>query len=272
MLTVDAIVSKRFDKAMGGYRQDDVDAFLQQIAIDYEQLLNENQDLEDKLEILAEKIEQYRKDETGLKTALIGAQKLGEGLLRDAKNQVEQMRRDALRDLETARVQLEREIQREKYELSHLQKETSNFKNKLMSMYASQMDLIRNIPVPEELRPIPTEAAVSEEANQTAEQSEQPVHSEDAVHASSPSSDAAGTEAEQSEAHTIPSGVEPPIALFQEQGTGEYSAQENEYSQHEEPDSRFGPLKFGEGYEVAPEKNGGEFRKKFSFKKNKEIL
>lgn len=263
VLTIDAILSKKFDKAMGGYRQDDVDAFLQQIAMDFQQLQNENQDLEDKLEILAEKIEQYRKDETGLKTALIGAQKLGEGLLKDAKRQVEQMRHEALHELEATKLQLERDIQREKYELSHLQKETLNFKNRLMSMYVAQMDIIRNIPVQEETMPSADSIQEEKQAASPPVQ-EEILEPEDIL-------------VEPEPAAQPPKRVEPPITLFQEDDDDEADEEEptlvyeasgyNVRSAQE--DSRFGPLKFGEGFEVANLPEEEEPRKKFTFKKNR---
>lgn len=38
MLTPETIASRRFDKQMGGYKQDEVEEFLQQVAAEYAQL------------------------------------------------------------------------------------------------------------------------------------------------------------------------------------------------------------------------------------------
>ena len=75
MLTPETIASRRFDKQMGGYKQDEVEIFLQQVAAEYAKLLAEKEELEQKIEVLADKVEQYREDEDSLRSALIGAQK-----------------------------------------------------------------------------------------------------------------------------------------------------------------------------------------------------
>ena len=85
MLTPETIASRRFDKQVGGYKQDEVEMFLQQVAGEYAKLLSEKEDLEEKIEVLAEKVEQYREDEDSLRSALIGAQKLGDSVIRNPR-------------------------------------------------------------------------------------------------------------------------------------------------------------------------------------------
>ena len=70
MLTPETIASRRFDKQMGGYKQDEVEAFLQQVAAEYARVLREKEELEQKMDVLAEKVEQYREDEDSLRSAL----------------------------------------------------------------------------------------------------------------------------------------------------------------------------------------------------------
>ena len=45
MLTPETIASRRFDKQMGGYKQDEVEIFLQQVAAEYAKLLAEKEEL-----------------------------------------------------------------------------------------------------------------------------------------------------------------------------------------------------------------------------------
>ena len=49
MLTPETIASRRFDKQVGGYKQDEVEMFLQQVAGEYAKLLSEKEDLEEKI-------------------------------------------------------------------------------------------------------------------------------------------------------------------------------------------------------------------------------
>ncbi len=84
MLTPDAIQSKEFEQSvLGGYRRDEVDAFLDELEADYRKLYNENNELVEKLKVCLAKIEDYKKDEEFLKTAIINAQKLNETTLRE---------------------------------------------------------------------------------------------------------------------------------------------------------------------------------------------
>lgn len=84
MLTPDAIQAKEFEQSvLGGYRRDEVDAFLDDLEADYRKLYTENHELVEKLKACLAKIEDYKKDEEFLKTAIINAQKLNETTLRE---------------------------------------------------------------------------------------------------------------------------------------------------------------------------------------------
>ena len=84
MLTPDAIQSKEFEQSvLGGYRRDEVDVFLDELEADYRKLYVENADLVEKLKVCLAKIEDYKKDEEFLKTAIINAQKLNDTTLKE---------------------------------------------------------------------------------------------------------------------------------------------------------------------------------------------
>ncbi len=84
MLNPDAIQSKEFEQSvLGGYRRDEVDAFLDEVEADYRKLYSENAELLEKLKTCLAKIEVYKKDEEFLKTAIINVQKLNETTMRE---------------------------------------------------------------------------------------------------------------------------------------------------------------------------------------------
>lgn len=84
MLNPDAIQKKEFEQSvLGGYRRDEVDAFLDEIEVDYRKLYIENTELVEKLKVCLAKIEDYKKDEEFLKTAIINAQRLNETTLKE---------------------------------------------------------------------------------------------------------------------------------------------------------------------------------------------
>ncbi|MCL2633580.1 MAG: DivIVA domain-containing protein [Oscillospiraceae bacterium] len=79
------IMSKKFEMVLRGYKTEEVEEFLREISLDFSRLQKENEDLEKKLEVLADKIREYREDEDALKDALLGAQRQGNALIADSK-------------------------------------------------------------------------------------------------------------------------------------------------------------------------------------------
>ena len=69
------ISNKRFEKAAFGYKQEEVDDFLKELVSELTMMQKERNDIESKLQILADKVREYRQDEDALKDALLGAQK-----------------------------------------------------------------------------------------------------------------------------------------------------------------------------------------------------
>jgi len=59
MLTPMDIENKEFKKGLRGYREEDVDEFLDIVKEDYEQITNENRNLKDKLSMYQEQINKY---------------------------------------------------------------------------------------------------------------------------------------------------------------------------------------------------------------------
>ncbi len=152
MLNPNEIANKRFDKVMGQkYRADDVDNYLAQVADSMNDLLEEKQELEKKLIVLADKLEEYKDDEESLRSALLGAQKLGDSVVRDAKAKA----RDILEDAE-ARANMivenaKQEIERQQAGFVRMQREVATFKSKLQLVYKQHLELIASIPVDENI-------------------------------------------------------------------------------------------------------------------------
>lgn len=95
-MTGKEILQAEFEKAgMRGYRADQVDALLQSIASFVDKQKKENDDLTYKMKILADKIEEYKKDEESIRDALLGAQKMGSSILNEAKSKAEALTRES---------------------------------------------------------------------------------------------------------------------------------------------------------------------------------
>lgn len=86
MLTIDEVKNISFRRAnLGGYRPEDVEAFIEEVVDTLEQNKKDKIDLVKKLDILAKRIEEYRRDEESVKGALLNAQKVMEATKREAQ-------------------------------------------------------------------------------------------------------------------------------------------------------------------------------------------
>lgn len=242
MMTPDSIASKHFDKAMGGFRQDEVEAFLKEVSDEFRLLQAEKLELEKKIEVLASKIEQYREDEDSLRSALIGAQKLGDSVIRESKAKAEVIVREANGQAAKILEDVQGQIQIEQAALVTMKKEVTKFKNRLLGMYRQHLDLITSLPE----YPNPELSAVD-----TVLPTEDPAPVEEVPEAA-PAEEVADVQLD-----------------FSAMDNEDTSAAAMSFSEIPTPSaevsSKFGQLKFGEGFDVEREdskKNGVFSRKK----------
>lgn len=96
MITPSQIREKRISTVEnGGYDRDEVNELLLEIIDSYEAIYNENKELYRKMEVLANRIEEYRADEDSIKTALITAQKMAAQVTNEAKEKADKALSDS---------------------------------------------------------------------------------------------------------------------------------------------------------------------------------
>lgn len=145
MMTVDAIRSIEFTRGRG-YRADEVDEFIDNCADAMEALARENQDLSQKLKVLADKLVEYRNEEDNIRSALISAQRASDGIIKEANEKAEQIIKEAQDKAATVRTEAQGRITEEKAELLRVQREVSIFKEKLLRAYKEHLALINVLP------------------------------------------------------------------------------------------------------------------------------
>lgn len=95
------IEQQQFGRSFRGYNEEEVDNFLDRIAKDYEEVLNENVKSKEEVERLQAKLAEYLKMEETLRTALVNAQQ-------SASSIREAMQKEAKNLIETAQIEAER--------------------------------------------------------------------------------------------------------------------------------------------------------------------
>lgn len=292
MLSPNEIAAKRFDKSMSGYRTDEVEAFLAQVAQEYSNLLESQNELEQKIEVLADKLEEYRRDEDSLKSAVFEAQKLGSTLVREAKNKAEQIEQEAVANANaiTARANQDAEqilssaktecgqlrheqetaIEEEQAYYDKLRAEVGSFRKRIMQVYREHLELIQQLPE-EAAQEVAArgaartgEAAAEPQPEQTSDEAvsetiPEPVPESAPAVETSPAQDA-----EEPSAAPEEPVYEPPVVDEQPVSEPAPSYDPSEEPTRELPpirEGRHGVLKFGENYNMREDRERGRRKK-----------
>lgn len=167
MFTADEIRQITFEKTMRGYRPEDVESFMENIADEFEALEKEKRDLEEKLYLLAEKVEQYKAEEESIKTTLINAQRLGESIVSDARVKADNVIREATIKKNDIISSAYNEIEGTEEILNRLRKEVSDFKRNILSLYKTHIESLSTLPddkTEEQTEEVVEEAPAQEES------------------------------------------------------------------------------------------------------------
>ena len=180
MISSEDVRRVTFEKAFQGYRRDDVDDYLKQVAQSMDELAAQNDDLQKKLVVLAQRIDQYRAEEDTLRTTMINAQRLGENVIREAKQKAAEIIRTANIKAEDREQRSRDDVELAKQEIVTLKSEADSFKRSLIEMYRKHINLINKLPdytpQPEDVpaRPVQPAAEPVQAPVQTAAPVEQP--------------------------------------------------------------------------------------------------
>lgn len=236
MLNPSDIAGKKFDKGMGrGYKAEEVDAYLNQVADEMNDLIAQNRDLEHKMMVLADKLEEYKQDEESLRSALIGAQKLGDSVVREAKAKAASIVEDAKVQAGMLVENAKHAIEREQNAYVRLQREVATFKSKLQLTYKQHLEMISSIPVDQDFLEAASAPAPEPQPPIEEEPYDEPLPPQDVY---------------DEELPAVEENLE-----YTEQKL-EYTMEDNNYEPEPQPErpakreSRFGPLKFGKEFDI----------------------
>ena len=123
----------------------EVDDFLDELTLDYEKLYKENGELKNKLEDSLTSLEKYKSIESTLQSTLVMAQSTAEEVKNVAKQQAEQIIKDAEANARKSVDSLDAEIALKKKELDDIQKQFDIYKAKMESLLISQLELLKDI-------------------------------------------------------------------------------------------------------------------------------
>lgn len=108
MLTPMQIRDKRFHSSgRNSYKSEDVDSFFDSVSESYEQMFKENAELVKRVSLLAERLDQYIKDEDSIKSAVITAQRAANKIEQEAKEKAQLLVKESEDILSAAKAEVE---------------------------------------------------------------------------------------------------------------------------------------------------------------------
>lgn len=233
-MTLEDIRNIEFNRGRG-YRAEEVDDFIDSCAETVQQLIQEKEELTQKMKVLADKLVEYRNDEDSIRAALLNAQRTGDTVLREAEVKAQQLLNDAKAEAEAARKELFAQIEQEKSQLEQVRSEVAAFKERMMALYKEHLALIGLLPEQADEAPAKVEEPVEEQVSPEEVTAEIPIPVVEA--------------APQTDDVIIAPTVEEVVALPDQE-------------QDMKPVSRFTNLKFGNDYDISADDDDEPKRRK----------
>ena len=146
MLTPLDIENKKFSKQMmNGYSVDEVDEFLDELTADYGKAYKQSTELKARVDELERSLLHYKTIEDTLQNTLVMAQSTAEEVKEVARQQAEQIIKEAEGNARKSVDELGQEILMKKKELEDVKKQFEVYKARMESLLISQLELLKDI-------------------------------------------------------------------------------------------------------------------------------
>ena len=147
MLSIDDVKQVSFRRAnFGGYKPEDVDAFVDDVQDSYEKILEENKNLHSEIENLRSKIDKIYAEEGAIRKVILNAQNIAESSLNQAKEKTEEIVEKAVKKSNDLIDKAKEEVKIQNQISERLKAEAVSLKNKLKDIYKEHLEIIGKIP------------------------------------------------------------------------------------------------------------------------------
>lgn len=157
MISIDDAKNIDFKKSVRGYNPEDVDRFVKEVIETLEQNKREKIDLIKKLDILAKRIEQYRKDEENVRGALINAEKVKGSAVKEAESKVSDLLESAKAEAKRIIYDANLSVESQKTSYLKLQADAVVLREQLLSTYKHHIKMLEDLPTVENISQTKTE-------------------------------------------------------------------------------------------------------------------
>ncbi len=146
MITPLDIENKKFSKQMvNGYNVEEVDEFLDELTVEYEQKCKDISEKDRQIAQLEKDLLHYKTIESTLQNTLVIAQSAAEEVKNNAKQQADQIVKEAEGSAKQSVESLNQAIVMKKREIDEMEKQFDIYKAKMESLLISQLELIKDM-------------------------------------------------------------------------------------------------------------------------------
>ncbi|PPA72120.1 DivIVA domain-containing protein [Jeotgalibacillus proteolyticus] len=138
------IHNKEFNRGFRGYDEEEVNEFLDQIIKDYEILLREKKELEEKLNNNSERLGHFTNIEETLNKSIVVAQEAAEEVRRNAMKESKLIIKEAERNADRIVNDSLAKARKIAIEIEDLKKQSKVFRTRFKMLIEAQLDLISN--------------------------------------------------------------------------------------------------------------------------------
>ena len=142
MITPMDIRNKEFKKGLRGYKESEVDEFLDKVVADYERLYKENAELKERVAIDKERIESYNNMEKSLQNTLLVAQTTAEDIVSNARKKSELIIKEAEEQAKKIIEDANNNVVKVNKDFEELKKEVQVFKTRFKTLLESELEAL----------------------------------------------------------------------------------------------------------------------------------
>lgn len=145
MITPLDIQNKAFPKVVRGYKEEDVDGFLDLLTLDLEKILEENRKLKDQVKSLSAEVGRYRNSEGTVLETLEAAKALMGDISASAEKRAEILLKNAELDAQLIQREAKESIERLNEEMVNTRNRLNIFRTRYRSLLESELEKFDNL-------------------------------------------------------------------------------------------------------------------------------
>ncbi|KYP81829.1 DivIVA domain-containing protein [Ferroacidibacillus organovorans] len=138
------IHNKEFKRSLRGYNEDEVNDFLDRVIKDYEALIRQNKELEERCSQMEEQVRHFKSMEESLSKSIMLAQETAEDLKVNARKEAQLVIREAEKNADRIVQDALNKARRTALELDEVKKQAAVFRARFRSLMQAQTEMLES--------------------------------------------------------------------------------------------------------------------------------